>query len=173
MKALAKLQEAEFFLREMRDAQGNRVHFGYMVSAFLSACRSVTYYQCKEYGSEWYDRMKGRVKRGDFKRVGYFIEKRDNNTHHDLLEIVQINHINVPRELSGDNPFTVNKDQFGTITGISATADDGTLREVNAIITHENFFPGETATVGDLLTACSEYLDELWEIANEAAAEYQ
>src|SRR5689334_16486108 len=113
MKALKKLQEAEFFLREMRDAQGNRVHFGYMVSAFLSACRSAAWYLGDEYGCDWYKRMKARVKRGDFKRVGYFIDKRDNNTHHNPVEIVQINHINVPRELSGDNPFTVNRDQFG------------------------------------------------------------
>lgn len=68
MHAADKLQEARFFLGELRKRPNNRPEFRFYMSAFLSAARSVTFALQKDYRSRcgdlfdrWYTEKKGAI----------------------------------------------------------------------------------------------------------------
>jgi hypothetical protein len=75
-----KLDEAHYFLKRMGAVLDNPVSFGFEVSAFLSAARTVLQYahaeaKTKSGGQQWYDAgTKTPV-------VSYFKDKRDYNIH--------------------------------------------------------------------------------------------
>jgi hypothetical protein len=60
MNELYKIREARFFLEKMEESVSNREAFGYYMSAFLSAARSVTQYAREESklrgGVQWYEK---------------------------------------------------------------------------------------------------------------------
>lgn len=62
MQEREKLEEAWYFLRRMQEVQDDRRQFGYNLSAFLSAARSVMYYADQEakrtdVGRQWRDQQ--------------------------------------------------------------------------------------------------------------------
>lgn len=75
-----KSDEAKFYLARMEESLGNRQHFRYYLSAFLSSARSVLQYALKESGEkgrqDWYD---GTVAGKDV--LQFFKDKRDVNIH--------------------------------------------------------------------------------------------
>jgi hypothetical protein len=75
-----KNDEAKFYLARMEESLGDRQHFRYYLSAFLSSARSVLQYALKELGEkgrqDWYDRT---VAGKDV--LQYFKDKRDVNIH--------------------------------------------------------------------------------------------
>jgi len=79
-----KLNEASYFLEQMKNKQSDRDAFRYNLSAFLSAARSVTLVMQKEFDKalgfeEWYEKKQEVMKQnGDMK---FFNEKRKMTIH--------------------------------------------------------------------------------------------
>jgi hypothetical protein len=86
MNEKAKIQEAKFFLSQMVTEQENREAFRYLLSAFLSAARSVMQYaleeaKAKRKGRKWHDK-----KMNKSLMLGYFKDKRNFNIHFAPIE---------------------------------------------------------------------------------------
>ncbi len=167
----AKLDQAGFFLQEMASVQANRRKFTYELSAFLSTCRSVGYYLRELHGEAWFKQMMRRVHAGEFPHIAYYIEKRDRDVHHDVLDVFGMGTIMVnatlPRPAA---PYVrMTKDDDGKI--LSMVWDDGQGPPTPLEFTEEHryFFPGGEATGQDILRECVEYFMELRNIAVEAA----
>jgi len=79
-----KLNEASYFLEQMKEKQPDRDAFKHNLSAFLSAARSVTLFMKEEFGEtpgfkEWYEKKQEVMKQdGDMK---FFNEKRRMTIH--------------------------------------------------------------------------------------------
>lgn len=82
-RALEKVDEARFFLARMEDHGGNWPEFGYYLSAFLSAFRSIHYRLCCLGAG---DRVK--CLSDSDKEVNFLIQARDAEVHKEGVGIV-------------------------------------------------------------------------------------
>ena len=86
MKENDKLQEAKYFYEKMTESVDFPPIFGYNLSAFLSASRSILQYLLKDVktqkkGKVWYDDL---IKNSKYAK--YFRDKRDTNIHQNILQ---------------------------------------------------------------------------------------
>jgi hypothetical protein len=88
------MREAEYFFSRMLDSERDRSAFGYNVSAFLTAARSVLQFALEEAksrpnGQAWYDKQVTGTQ-----IVGFFKDRRDFNIHREPLNMrkdIQVN----------------------------------------------------------------------------------
>ena len=104
-----KTFEAHFFLEKLRDTRVQTSDARFFFSAFVSACRSITFaLQVSMHGipnfSYWYQRVQTQLKLDPL--AAYFVEVRNNSIHKGLnpLNTVSIEHLRqyLTVQLSGD-----------------------------------------------------------------------
>lgn len=83
----AKIEEAEYFLSKMREEVNKPGHFQYVLSAFLTAARSVLQYTLEEAkkktgGQAWHDQMMATSP-----ALKFFRDKRDVNIHEEPVSL--------------------------------------------------------------------------------------
>ena len=83
-----KLREAKFFLKHLKHASGKafgeREHFHFYLSAFLSACRSVDYVLRNEQETKykkWFPKWKATLSKDDRKFIEFMIGERGSEIH--------------------------------------------------------------------------------------------
>ena len=89
MNTRKKLSEAKYFYDRMKDTISNPEHFGYNLSAFLSAARSVTFFMQKEYKdisgfTDWYTDKQSDMK--DDREMNILNEKRTQTIHRKSID---------------------------------------------------------------------------------------
>lgn len=86
MRARSKLEEALYFLDEMRRVKDNPTSFRYELSAFLAAARSVDYYLRTAAKNDpamqtWHQGIMAAIRQGRYAEAKYFIDQRNFDIH--------------------------------------------------------------------------------------------
>ena len=176
MHARLKLDEAAYFLGEMRRVRDTPQSFAYELSAFLSAARSVDYYLAKkctgdEAAERWYSDVRSRVKNGEFRHVRYFIDKRDVNVHAGMIEPRGLTKLAISESSTATDSVSVTlRDGQGNVLEqrIQDTAPTAPVERETTVVTRVDTYHFEDRRGEDLFQACQKYLDELTTIVGEA-----
>jgi hypothetical protein len=170
-----RLAEVAYFLREMRRVQDHSQHFIFELSAFLSACKNLSYHLGAVYGRQWYKAIQRRVEAGEFKYIGVYLKLRDVNVHRDPLEVLRDTHLMFPDGMPDGFPddggsFLVDINQRGDIMSAHYVPEGGTVaaKPLSFTSKHRYFFPGGEVTGQDILVECELCYRELAKIVIEA-----
>jgi hypothetical protein len=143
MREQDKIDEAAVFLDEMAAREEDPRAYVYMVSAFLSAARSVLQYAREEAtsksgGQQWYD---GEVSSN--RLLPYFKDKRDANVHQEPVEPART------MMMRHEMRWPPDEDEDDVRPPIPCST-----------VTHHYRFADWSGS-DDVLTLCRQYLDEL------------
>ncbi len=158
-----KLKEARYFLAEMHAKQGDPNAFVHLLSAFLSAARSVAQYACKEAkaktgGQAWYD---SQVAGAAHPNILLFKNQRNFNIHRKPVAPRTIFNINVTTTLhltgSADYRVSFLDDDDNPVTLESPPPEPNSDTASTTSVRYEfHKRPND-----DLLDLCKAYVKEL------------
>lgn len=173
MKAVGKLDEAKYFLEQMKLSIKDRRVFKYNLSAFLSSARSVTFILQKEYArnskfKEWYGKKQIEMRKDEL--LNFFVRKRNYVVKKGPLETRAEVSVKVYESIIvSDNVTVALKKHDGTEEIVYQTAESevkSKQKPKETEIEYRWFFedyPGK-----DVVALCEEYLEKLTEIMEEA-----
>ncbi|MCK5493540.1 MAG: hypothetical protein KAJ14_10560 [Candidatus Omnitrophica bacterium] len=160
-----KLNEAKFFLEEMKRVSLDVDKFRYMFTAFLAASRSITQIMQKEYSGidgfkEWYAKKQEEMKNnGDLK---YLLRQRNISSH--IRPIL-------PRPIRAIDHLTTGDEMTVVITGtgninnlVKAVVYTPPIKET---ISTTYYFEDMLEKGKDVVTVCQEALKAIENIVNE------
>jgi hypothetical protein len=186
MNEIEKIKEAEYFFSRMLDCEQDPSVFGYNLSAFMTAARSVLQFAYEEAqpqpnGQDWYEAWYDLKVTGN-EVVVFFRDRRDFNVHRAPLQLRK------DAEVKIEDGFQL-RASVGTVEdGFQLRASVGTVmvhagaetpQEAPATLTHEDqaeaprspkvsstetYRFAEWAGPEDIKTLCRQYLSKLKEI---------
>jgi hypothetical protein len=182
-----KLNEASYFLEQMKNKQSDRDAFRYNLSAFLSAARSVTWVMKKEFDKapgfeKWYEKAQGDMNKDSCMK--FFNEKRRMTIHIEPVKpqarvdvTIYVPAVNIT---ASTLPPTVT----------TSTADETTGKRVKPELTTSFVTPASVATTADgeavtkwrwyfkelpdkdVATACEEHIKKLEDLVVGCESEF-
>lgn len=182
-KARMKIREAEYFLERMRSTKGKH-EFGFNLSAFLGAARSVTFYLKKEHGGNelfdaWYEKKISEMSEVfEFLKESRNYVQKEGYVHSSVTEVV-VNKADASKEIeeagnvSGGGTLVVTKgpDEWQSVTdhelsdGIDGTSKLDKNQEYYFESLPEKEVPEDIADTS-ICDVCEEYLDDLNDIVS-------
>lgn len=152
-----KLNEAKYFLSQMKNSIEKPEVFEYNLSAFLSASRSIlqySYEESKNNGKQkWYDDF---VNSSSF--IKYFKDKRDTNIHYIPIKTLQRHEFSTILIPSLTVTIkTINKDEKVKDNVKNEKSLEGSNKSEYKMRIHFKDWNGEE----DVLELCAKYLNEL------------
>ena len=172
-----KLNEAQYFLRRMKEVANDREHFRWNLSAFLSAARSVTMIMNVQYArSDGYEGwLDGKIKEADLRTGGmvkYLKEQRRLTVHVRPLRPSAFIQVDLTMHLDiGINAPTV-------ITGTSSTLATKSISQplkVESTVesTRKQTYYFDDIKDRDILSICGSYIEEIKAIAAECERKFE
>jgi hypothetical protein len=156
-----KLDEAKHFIRGMIRARGTPEEFGYELSAFLSAARSVLQYSLAEAkahpaGQQWYE---AQTKRGT---VSYFKDKRNHSVHVAPPNVRAHIGVKIYESVTPSDAVTIElRDPAGHVAGRSY-AETAYERPLDSATSIDNVYTfDDWKGPEDVIALCGKYLTEL------------
>jgi hypothetical protein len=140
-----KHEEASYFLEQMKACKAPGREFGFLLSAFLSAARSVMQYAhteavTKDGGQPWYDREMQDLK------LEYFRDKRDFNVHEQPIPLTAT--------LTVSEHFNI---RLSETVDVTITREDGSAETRRSAGS-----PLEVSLPGSPNSACFRYVFQDW-----------
>jgi len=161
MNEQSKLNEAKYFYSRMLSEAGNRTNFGYNLSAFLSAARSVLQYALKEAqekvgGKQWYDSQMSASQ-----VLTFFKCKRNINIHTEPVQVNERTSIQFTEEVHISDTVHIRiLDQNGNIIEESPSSQPPTKPPSATKVSNRFTFP-DWSGPEDVQHLCEIYLREL------------
>ncbi len=167
-----KIDEARYFMRQLRDSVNERDPFNYNLSAFLAAARSALQYAHKEVankpnGQAWYN---GQVSAKPV--VKFFKDKRDVNIHANPIKPSAKISVSVTDQIFISDSFsaTIHRKDSTTETVVSQPSPPPPPpKEVKSSVEYEYFFQDWSGSE-DAITLCEQYVNEVQAIVADGLA---
>lgn len=186
MQARAKLEEARYFLEEMRRVKDNPTSFRYELSAFLAAARSVDYYLRTAAKTDpalqaWHQGVKAEIIHGYYAEIKFFIDQRNFDIH--AVPVAPQSWAYLQYEVTFDDEGLVPVSAIRLGKGDGSQADTVQASPVDAAEPVSpsfsiqgpvviNTYEFTTRPHQDVFVICLHYLDELEQILTEAEQKF-
>lgn len=170
-----KLNEATFFLEEMKGRASDTNGFRYMLTAFLSANRSITQIMQKEFSkvsgfTGWYDLKQEEITRNPTLK---YLHRQRVITYHIRPILLQ------PTDVTGQNTNSISANIIingtsasiiisGTGGSVGVVGSGAILPEIEPTVTDIKYYFDDIAIKDkDVITVCQEGVDIIKNIVNE------
>lgn len=173
MKAYDKLDEAKYFLEQMKINVTDKQVFLYNLSAFLSSSRSITWVLQKEYSEnpkfkKWYEEKKKEMEKD--KLLRFFIEKRNYVIKESPIEPKGMTFIRVVEQMTVEESITVSQKMPNgsqkVLFQTPKSEEKAKPKQPEAKIEFRWFF--DEYPDKDIITLCENYYKKLEDILKEA-----
>lgn len=166
-----KLNEAKFFLEEMRGVSSNSDEFRYMLNAFLAALRSITQVMQKEFSKtpgflDWYSQKQTEVRNNPM--LKYLHAQRELTYHQRPM---------LPYPIGVMEQITEGKRTNIVLTGTGDTLQHAAslfmnLPRVRPALNVKYYFSDFADGEKDVITICQEAVNALEEIVTECESKF-
>ena len=167
-----KLAETEYFLNNMTEHENDPSEFHFLLSAFLSAARSVLQYALEEVkgnpqAQQWYE-----AKIAGSNILKFFKGKRDINIHQEPVQTNQ--HITIALKetvhISEAVRVVITRGDGTTETHNSTGAASPPKQEESKSLRSSKYFFNDWSGTEDVVTLCHAYAAELRNLVTEGVA---
>jgi len=165
-----KLNEAKFFLEEMRRVSGMPDQFRYMLTAFLAASRSVTQIMQKEFSaktgfSDWYRKKQ---KEMEDSHILKYLHRQRSITYHERPVLPYL--ISITGQIANSTGMNIVLTGTGsTLDLTSGFVDMPTIQPTTVVRYYFDDIPSKDK---DVITICREARDTLEKILDECEGEF-
>lgn len=165
-----KLNEAKFFLEEMRKVSSEPDQFRYMLTAFLAASRSITQIMQKEFSSksgfsDWYGQKQSEMENNSI--LKYLHRQRTLTYHERPVLPYPISVIEQIADSTGINIVLT-----GTGSSLDLSSGFVTLPIIQSTTSVKYYFDDISNKEKDVITICQEAVNAIENIVNECESKF-